>query len=33
MQDAENIWNEKRESKADKENIYERLDYQRELTS
>jgi type I restriction-modification system DNA methylase subunit len=33
MQDAEKIWNEKREAKADKQNIYERLDYQRELTS
>lgn len=33
MQDAENIWNEKREAKAGKQNIYERLDYQRELTS
>ncbi len=33
MQDAEKIWKEKREAKAGKQNIYERLDYQRELTS
>ncbi|HKI24731.1 MAG TPA: N-6 DNA methylase [Candidatus Sulfotelmatobacter sp.] len=33
MQDGEKIWDEKREAKADKQNLYERLDYQRELSS
>jgi type I restriction-modification system DNA methylase subunit len=33
MRDAEKIWREKREAKADRQNLYERLDYQRELSS
>ncbi len=32
MAKAEAIWREKRESKAGKQTLYERLDYQRELT-
>src|SRR5260370_39254993 len=32
MKDAEEIWNTKRKDKVDKQNLYERLDYQRELT-
>jgi hypothetical protein len=32
MKEAENLWNTKREDKADKQNVYERLDYQKELT-
>jgi SAM-dependent methyltransferase len=32
MEKAEKLWEEKRENKADSQNIYERLDYQRELT-
>lgn len=32
MATAENIWNEKREDKASKQDVYERLDYQEELT-
>jgi hypothetical protein len=32
MKDAEDLWNTKREDKADKQDIYERLDYQKELT-
>jgi type I restriction-modification system DNA methylase subunit len=32
MQKAEGIWNTKRKDKADKQNLYERLDYQKELT-
>ncbi len=32
MKQAEQIWIEKREAKAEKQNLYERLDYQRELT-
>lgn len=32
MQQAENLWNTKRKDKADKQNVYERLDYQKELT-
>jgi hypothetical protein len=32
MQEAERIWNEKRGDKAAKQNLYERLDYQKELT-
>jgi hypothetical protein len=33
MSDGEKIWGEKREAKADRQNLYERLDYQRELSS
>jgi hypothetical protein len=33
MRDGEKIWDEKREAKADKQSLYERLDYQRELSS
>ena len=32
MHDAENLWNTKRKDKADKQTLYERLDYQKELT-
>ncbi len=32
MQEAERIWKEKRGDKAAKQNLYERLDYQKELT-
>ncbi len=32
MQDAENLWNTKRKDKANKQSLYERLDYQKELT-
>ncbi len=32
MATAEKIWNEKREDKASKQDVYERLDYQNELT-
>jgi hypothetical protein len=32
MQEAEEIWNAKRKDKAEKQTLYERLDYQRELT-
>jgi N-6 DNA Methylase len=32
MQQAESIWNTKRKDKADKQSLYERLDYQKELT-
>lgn len=32
MRKAENIWNTKRKDKAGKQNLYERLDYQKELT-
>lgn len=32
MKEAENVWNTRRKDKADKQNIYERLDYQKELT-
>jgi len=32
MKEAEQIWNSKREDKADKQSLYERLDYQKELT-
>jgi hypothetical protein len=32
MKEAERIWNGKREDKASKQNLYERLDYQKELT-
>ena len=32
MEKAEKIWNEKREGKASKQDVYERLDYQKELT-
>jgi type I restriction-modification system DNA methylase subunit len=32
MQEAEHLWNTKRKDKADKQNLYERLDYQKELT-
>jgi hypothetical protein len=33
MQTAEKIWTEKRGDKAERQNLYERLDYQKELTS
>jgi type I restriction-modification system DNA methylase subunit len=32
MEEAERIWNEKRKDKAKKQDVYERLDYQKELT-
>jgi hypothetical protein len=32
MKEAEDIWNTKREDKADRQSLYERLDYQKELT-
>jgi hypothetical protein len=32
MHEAEEIWNTKRKDKADKQSLYERLDYQKELT-
>jgi len=32
MQGAEKVWNEKRKDKAKRQNVYERLDYQKELT-
>ncbi len=32
MQEAETLWNTKRKDKADRQNLYERLDYQKELT-
>jgi Eco57I restriction-modification methylase len=32
MQEAESLWNTKRKDKADKQTLYERLDYQKELT-
>lgn len=32
MKNAEDIWNTKREYKADKQSLYQRLDYQKELT-
>jgi|HubBroStandDraft_5_1064220.scaffolds.fasta_scaffold03652_5 hypothetical protein len=33
MREGERIWKEKREAKADKQDLYERLDYQKELSS
>jgi type I restriction-modification system DNA methylase subunit len=32
MQEAERLWNSKRKDKAEKQSLYERLDYQKELT-